>query len=85
MLLCVDLCMRQLCKLFCVLTNYKSFPLKLSVILVIAIFLSSRVNPCEIKVVFSSETRGGGTTLNAQTWWKLLLFIVRVFPQMGAA
>lgn len=33
-----------------------SFPLKLSVILVIAIFLSSRVNPCEIKVVFSSET-----------------------------
>lgn len=36
----------------------QSLETSLSVILVIAIFLSSRVNPCEIKVVFSSETRG---------------------------
>lgn len=39
-----------------------SFPLELSVILVLALFIylfcagvSSRVNPCDIKVVFSSE------------------------------
>lgn len=75
-----------------------SFPLELSVILVLALFIylfcagvSSRVNPCDIKVVFSSEisvlqtpntdtiTRGGGVggAFNTQSRWKVLCFIVK--------